>query len=324
MDALESGRVQAPASEAQAAPQPADFAERQGPFSIGDRQYTVVLHEKVLAENGHPPANEGAFLATLAGLDILDANGHAVYQETFPFALANERFSQTLAASASLFSGRGGMALVIQFIEQLAPTDTEGAPVTESWQIFGLVDGQLTQFGPVLPLGQGQDIAVGGVVTALMAQGGIVVVPLASAAEELQVRAWTGNFYALVPMRVDWAHAQWGEGEECYELADGSLRERGCTMPVEAQRAPAPGSSPAFVPLFASTDGKEPQEVPVTAGSRIDFLEALATVRWKTTAGRAECSFDNLWLRVRIDGKEGWVRGQESFDALGLPQIGPR
>lgn len=305
-------------------PQPMDSVAMQGPFSIADQQYTVVLHEKVLGQNGQSLPNENAFLHTLAELDIVDANGQVAFQEAFPFALADGRFSQTFDASASLFSGQGGMALVIQFIEQTANTGAESLPVRESWQIFGLANGRLTKFGPVLPLGQSSDIAVGGVVTGVMAKGGIVVVPLASTAEESQVRAWTGNFYALVPVRLDWMHAQWGEAEECYELAEGTLRERGCTMPVEATREPASAGSGVYVSLFASVNDKQPPQVLVTANSQIDFLEVIATVRWRDTAGRSECSFDNVWLHTRIDGKEGWVHGQESFAALGLPQTSPK
>jgi hypothetical protein len=40
--------------------------------------------------------------ATLAGLRIMDSAGNAVYQETFPYALADGRFAETLAASASI------------------------------------------------------------------------------------------------------------------------------------------------------------------------------------------------------------------------------
>ena len=58
--------------------------------------------------------------------------------------------------------------------------------------------------------------------------------------------------------------------------------------------------------------------------STVDFLEVRAIVHWKTIDGRAECDFDNVWLRTRIEGKEGWVRGNESLDALGLPQRSPR
>jgi len=28
------------------------------------------------------------------------------------------------------------------------------------------------------------------------------------------------------------------------------------------------------------------------------------------------------WLKVRIDGKEGWIHTQEDFEAIGLPQTG--
>lgn len=135
-------------------------------------------------------------------------------------------------------------------------------------------------------------------------------------AEELEFPAWTGNFYAFVPVRVDWANAQWGEGEQCYELAGGTLRERGCSMRVEARREPRPGSSDmVFVQLFTSTDESESQEVAVRADSKVDFPEVLATVHWSTTGGRVECSFDNVWLRTRIDSKEGWMHGKESFEA---------
>jgi len=28
----------------------------------------------------------------------------------------------------------------------------------------------------------------------------------------------------------------------------------------------------------------------------------------------------DLWLKVRIDGKEGWIHSEEDFQALGLPE----
>jgi hypothetical protein len=79
-----------------------------------------------------------------------------------------------------------------------------------------------------------------------------------------------------------------------------------------------------FVQLFAATNESESQQVPVRADAKVDFLEVLATVHWSTTGGRVECSFDNIWLRTRIAGKDGWVHGNESFEALGLPQKSPR
>ncbi len=31
---------------------------------------------------------------------------------------------------------------------------------------------------------------------------------------------------------------------------------------------------------------------------------------------------DELWLKVRIDGKKGWIHTQEDFVAIGLPPAG--
>lgn len=100
-------QVDTPADNAQTEPQLTDVAEQQGSFSIGDKQYVVLLREEILRENSSPAASEGAYVVTLTGLEILDTSGDAVYEETFPYVLADGRFSQTLTASASLLSGEG-------------------------------------------------------------------------------------------------------------------------------------------------------------------------------------------------------------------------
>jgi hypothetical protein len=308
-------------SNAQSQGQLRDGSERLGPFMIGDQQYTVLLREKMLGEAGRAEA-------TLTGLEILDGNGRTSYQETFPYALTDGRFSQVLTASASPLLGRGGAALVIRFVEQ--PAEAPGrkqAPARESWQLFGVVNGQLAAFGAVLPLGRGAGITVGGVVTGVMVQGGIALVPLASTAEEVGFRAWQGNFYAFVPVRVDWMHGQWGEAEQCYELAGGTLHARGCRMPVEAHREVATGNGDTgFVRLFAAPDGNtyNSQVVAVRADSSVDFLAVLAGVHWQAVGDRVECSFDDVWFETRVDGQEGWVNGEEAFEALGLPRESPK
>jgi hypothetical protein len=301
-----------------------DAVEKQGPFLIGRQPYTVVLRNKVLPANGPPAAKETAGRETLVSLEILDAGGQTVYQETFPYVLANGHFSQALTASVSLLSGRVNAALVIRFIDQ--PPAVPGAEelAKESWQVLGSVNGRLTLLGAVLPLGQGGNIAVGGVVAGVMVPGGIDVEPLATTAEVLGFRAWTGNFDALVPVRVDWVNGQWGEGEQCYALAGGTLRERGCSMAVEAHREPQPDIT--SVRLFAATDADSyhSQEVEVRPDSQVDFLEALAIVHWEAGGGRVGCTFDNLWLRTRVDGAEGWVHGEDALEALGLPRRSPK
>lgn len=314
------------AQNAQTNSQVVDATDQQGPFSIGNMQYTVLLNEKLLRSQGKGPAEATANSATLAGLQIVDSAGNAVYQETFPYTLADGRFAETLAATASMLSGTGGSALLVRFVQNAAATPgAQAGPVQESWQIFGVVNGRVSPFGPVLPLGEGKGITENGVVAGSMTANGIAVVPLASTAEALPLPVWEGNFYVFVPVRIDWTHGEWGEGEQCYQLGQGSLQQQGCVMRVNAQPQTQIGSNGGSVRLFAATDGNiyNSENVSVAPQSQLDFPQARAIVHWQYTDGRAECNFSDVWLQVRIDGKEGWVRGEQAFQTLGLPHLNP-
>jgi hypothetical protein len=299
--------------QASSAPlRPIETEQRLGPFAIGGQMYAVVTHE--MSVSG---ASNTKFSATLVELEIRDAGATVVYQESFPSDVQDGHFAQKLSASASVLAGAGGAALVIRFLEGSAAVG-EG----ESWQVFGLVNGKLTPFGALLPLGQGGG-TVGGVLTGVMVGGGIDVEPLVSTAEELEFRAWTGNFFVYIPVRMDWAQGQWTEGEQCFELNGGSLRQRGCNLRVAAKAQPQVGGS--IVTLYAEPveDRYNAQQVSVGSGSTVEFLGALAVVNWKGSGERIACSFDGLWLRVRIEGKEGWVHSEAEFAALGLPAASP-
>jgi hypothetical protein len=63
----------------------------------------------------------------------------------------------------------------------------------------------------------------------------------------------------------------------------------------------------------------------VKPDSKIDYLEAQASVSW--SVDQDDISFGvsdpgKVWLHVKIDGHEGWIFGEEDFDAVGLPQAG--
>ena len=318
----------ASSASAQAEPRLTNSVTREGPFSLGDQQYTVLLQDKVLLENrSHLPSFADS-TATLWHLQILDTHENSAYEETFPYSVVQRRFAQPLSASASLLPGTGGVALVLRFLERPSTSpDSESQWDNESWQVFGIVNGHLVPFGPVLPLGRGTDITVGGALAAVMIKGGIELMPMASTAEVLAFRVWTGHFYALVPVRFDWTHGKWGEGEQCYATDNGSLRERGCIMRLEAASQPRPSDSdPLYVHLFETPDGNLDNSVNIgiSADSHPEFLDMMAIVQWQSTGQRIECRFRNLWLRIRINGHEGWVHGQQSFAALGLPLTTPR
>lgn len=57
--------------------------------------------------------------------------------------------------------------------------------------------------------------------------------------------------------------------------------------------------------------------------SKVDFLEARVPTAW--SEGEKSITFGangDMWLKVRIDGVEGWIHSEEDFEAVGLPQAG--
>ena len=63
--------------------------------------------------------------------------------------------------------------------------------------------------------------------------------------------------------------------------------------------------------------------VVVEKGSRVEFLAAEVEQSWQE--GNKEVRLgvsEDVWLKVRIDGVEGWIQTQEDLQAIGLPQAG--
>jgi hypothetical protein len=294
------------------APRLIETEQSLGVFAIGEQMYAVVARKKCISGAG-----DAKFAATLSELQVRDADDTVVYQQSFPYDVQDGHFTQSLSASASVLAGAGGTALVIRFLEEPAAAG-EG----ESWQLFGLVSGKLASFGAPLLLGQGGGVS-GGVLTGVMVRGGIGVMPLASTAEALEFRAWTGNVFAYVPVRVDWAQGQWSEGEQCFDLNGGSLLQKGCVSRIAAD--PRPRADGSTVTLYAepAEDQYNAQQVRVGSGSPVGFLAARAVVNWKDSGGRIACSFDDVWLHVGIGASEGWVHSEANFAALGLPATSP-
>jgi len=285
-----------------------------GEYTIGGQRYQVLAHEKVLSRSSDPK-----FGATLGEIDIRDAHEAIVYQKTFPFDVQDGHFSRVLAASATAFNGAGGAALAIRYLEE--PAAPAGA---ESWQVFAPVNGKLQLFGTPLPPGGNTNLAVGGVLTGVMVGDGVNVMPLASKAEALEFRAWAGNFFVYVPVRIDWDQGQWGEGEDCYALENGTLRKTGCNMRTSAVPRPSQGEGGAI--SFYEGPVEDPYHsspVQVESGTPVEVVEARAVVNWKHSNSRVYCQFDEMWLHVRIHGNLGWVHGQDAFDVLGLPATPP-
>jgi hypothetical protein len=104
-----------------------------------------------------------------------------------------------------------------------------------------------------------------------------------------------------------------------------------CRYQVQAD--PVRGKEMTFVRLFSEPDeGFTPKHIVIKPESKIEVIEAQLPVEWIATAdnttfqvspaGAGEQPGSQMWLHIKIDGQDGWISGEEDFEAVGLPQSG--
>ncbi len=283
-----------------------DVEERRGPFSLGGQVFTAVLHYK------HLPGKTGQGSQALASLDVLDAAGTVQYREAFSFATEDAAFVEDCSIDIQLLSGTNGKGLLLDTgCEPSAPMS--GGP----WRVLGLINGKLVAFGkPIVTEGQRGDFKPGaanriGQVTQILP-------------DVLNIRVWTGYFFASVPLRVDWLHGELALAQHCFYQTGRGMAEGGCEMPAEDAELRPRAQDMTFVRLFPeSNDAGLPAHVVVQKSSKLELLAGKALIRWEEQKEFIHLGVgDDVWIKVRIDGKEGWIHTVEDLAAIGLYQSG--
>jgi hypothetical protein len=291
-----------------------DVEQRLGPYSLGplslpSQDFVVVLRDKRLPD-ARPDNPDGT---TIASIEIVDAGGTVRYEERIAYSVERGSFAESCSASVDLLKGSVASGLLIGV--GCVPSAPDAG---DTWEIFGLVNGRLMRFGkPFTTTGE----LVGLLPTPVARSGNAVSIR----PDVLQLKIWTGNFRVTAPVRVDWLQGRLLPGERCFHQTDQGLREEGCELAVDVERHPV-SDEMTFVRLFVEPDDGMgiPQHVVVGKDSKVEFLAARVKIDWDDTQDVVFLSVDDAftWLRVRIDGKEGWVHTQEDFAALGVPQAG--
>ena len=284
-----------------------------GPFVMGGQNYNILLHEKHI-----PNAKDSSFAQTLASLEIVDATSNSSYRINFPYSIDNRRFQKTLSVSAELASGKTGTGLLIHYRENMAPSPVGSPQGGEYWQLFGMVNGKIALLGKPTPIGQ--PAAGGPYMGVIMRAAKNGAVSVISEPDVIDVRAWTGNFYVLVPLRVDWNHGGLSEGQRCMGMVAGGMKEEGCDMRVEALRKPS-SAEYGFARLYSEADEGMgiAEHIVIQKESKVEILGSRAITTWNQQGEFVQPVFSDVWLHVRIDGRDGWIHGEEDFAAVGLP-----
>ena len=304
---------------------------RLGPFSIADRDYTVAL--------------QGSGRSVVA-MEIRDAAGAVQYRRTFPHVKPSDE--DWWSVSAHLLTGINGTGLLLSYDRFSEPSAPEEEP-TRWFQIFGARGGRLVPFGPPLEL-QGDllhEYTSGppeprGVLRDEYPSRRVyrTARALGTQADVVEFKAWTGHGRLIFPVRVDWIEGKLSPAQECVKTV-GELGP-GCQYKVLPEQLRKAGIT--FVRLWPSPDEKSgrPVKTVVKEDSKVDLVTALVATHWlegpapqapRTSELADAGSFGvfsdatadthtdiGLWLKVRIDGKEGWIHSEEDFYALGLPE----
>lgn len=293
-----------------------DIQEQRGPFAIGEQNYTVLMHFKHLSSSSTP-----LFAQTLSSLEVRDATGTLAYEKTFPYALAEGHFQQSVSASVERLEGKTGVGLMVRYVQQNASPQPGQAPTSELWQLLSLVNGKLAPLGKPATIGEPNP---GGTYMGVIMRAANGSVSVISQPDTIEVRAWTGSFYVFIPLRVDWSKGGLAQGQRCVERLAGPLQDVGCPMRVEASRKP-PIEEFSFLRLFteAHENFGSAEHVVLQKNSTVEILGSSAITTWNENDGLIQPVFSDVWLHVRTGGHDGWIHGEDDLAAVGLPAGSP-
>jgi hypothetical protein len=124
------------------------------------------------------------------------------------------------------------------------------------------------------------------------------------------------------PPRSSPGHLPRGRGTHA---GKAPLRESGGEASAEAERVPS-DQELTFGRLFpeANEGTGVPRHVVLKKDSTVEVLAAKIKLSWDDSRDVIFFGVDDQdpWLKVRIDGPEGWIHTQRDFSAVGVPQAG--
>jgi hypothetical protein len=288
-----------------------------------DRSQTLIVAQQRYSFVTHVQRIERTNEETVEWWELRDAKEHVVYRESYGVAFENGMFASTVAISATSFTTKLGSGILVHGNEEPSAPDSGG------WvQVFGFKYGRdkygvdASLFGPFGPPifidGEFLEIGTNSFLPTPTSIGGVTTTVMN---DVLKFRVWTGNFNIVYPVLINWITGKLQPAWRCLESTSKGQVER-CSYPitVEAHR----DSQPTFVRLFPEADdGFTPKHVIVQPQSKVEYLEARTPVAWDEDAKAIYFPVKgDVWIKVRIDGVEGWIHSQEDFDAVGLPQAG--
>lgn len=311
-----SDAAQSAIATAAGAPKIEISEKTEGPFQVNGQAFTFIKHIQKIAGSKSPDDS------TVEWWELRDANGKAAYRVQYGVNFMNGTFEETEDVDARELKTKFGQGILVD------GESLPSAPDTGSWvQVFGLFNGKLVPFGaPISIEGDFTGEDVDSFQPSALFRG---EQPRSVSRDVLNFRLWTGNFNIHYAVAIDWMQGSLRPAWTCMQKTSTGPSSA-CRYKVEAEASPR--SEETFIRLFSEPDpGFTPRHVVVKPESKIEFVEAEVPVSWN--ADEHNISFgaqvsnppspsDAIWLHIKVDGQDGWISGEEDFEAVGLPQAG--
>ncbi len=275
-------------------PAPTRYVRTLGPFPIEGHEFTVKLDVICYKESQHGGTCNEDDEETVSSVRIVDEDGKSRFHKSFPVSLARKLGRHLVGAT--LLEGREHQALELTYEDLPSPPRTG-----ESIQLFGLLNGILK------PLD----------VEPLEFHGGLADLPAGQLKnskrllenDTLRIYALTTYFYIVTPVRVNWKDFRLEPQDTGdFDMADEPPYQ--IRPDIESER---------LIHVYPSPDkNATPVGVNLTPQSRVELLKA----RFSAAPPDEHDSANDTWLKIRIDGQEGWILGVDDYTALGLSFVG--
>jgi hypothetical protein len=302
-------------AQAQTTPVTLVASDRTQEFTVAQHKYRLLIHEQSIA---------GTTEKTVEWWELRDADDHIVRREAYPVKVMNgPAFENSTEISGNSFEGKGGSGIIINGM------DLPSAPDSGGWmQVFAFKYGRdkygadpslFVPFGhPIYVTGDFLGVEADSYQPTQMFKGAL---PETVSYDALKFSVWTGNFKITYPVRINWITGHLEPAWRCIETTSKGRIER-CSYPVSAEAHRE--DQPTFVRLFPECDdGFTPKHVIIQPQSKVEFLEVRVPMAWSEDEKSITFGVNgDMWLKVRIDGAEGWIHSEEDFQAVGLPQSG--
>jgi len=307
-----------PPSPSEATPQtsvPANVsvADSTESFTIAGHTFRMLKHVQRSAHD-----------ETVEWWELRNSKDQVVYRETYPVSVANGEFDSTVSVTATPFTTKEGAGITVQRGEEPSDPMAGGSVQVFAYKYgrekYGVDESLFQSFGPPIWVeGKYLGIDTDTHRPEPTLPPGITMMTMD---DILKFKIWTGNFYVMYPVRINWITGNLEPGLRCMEMT--SQRRPGrCSYPVEVEAHRE--SEPTFVRLFPEADdGATPKHIILQPDTKVEYLEARLQVDWVSQDGKS-INFNvngDVWLKVRIGGQEGWIHSEEDFQALGVPQAG--